>query len=131
LRQPPSRGHTRRPGQAGSARVLAWPAPRPPASWAARSRRRPALPRSIDMQPISPELREWIVAQLAAGHSVAALRASMHAAGWRDDATDAALAGVGRAALGGAPAVAAPAEPAGPARTEMPGPDLEGAPLYI
>jgi len=83
------------------------------------------------MQPISPELREWIVAQLAAGHSVAALRASMHAAGWRDDATDAALAEVERAALGGAPAVAAPAEPAGPARTEMPGPDLEGAPLYI
>ena len=31
-------------------------------------------------QPISPELREWLVAQLAAGHSVPALRASMRAA---------------------------------------------------
>jgi prolyl 4-hydroxylase len=43
-------------------------------------------------QPISPELREWLVAQLAAGHSVPALRASMRAAGWHDTATDVALA---------------------------------------
>ena len=34
-------------------------------------------------QAISPELREWLVAQLAAGHSVPALRASMRAAGWQ------------------------------------------------
>ena len=79
------------------------------------------------MQPISPELREWIVAQLAAGHSVPALRQSMHAAGWRDDATDAALAEVERAAHGGG--ATAPAD--APPRTDMPGPDLEKSPLYI
>jgi len=78
------------------------------------------------MQPISPELREWIVAQLAAGHSVPALRQSMHAAGWRDDATDAALAEVERAAHGD---TAAAAE--APARTDMPGPHLENSPLYL
>jgi len=76
------------------------------------------------MQPISPELRQWIVAQLAAGHSVAALRASMHAAGWQDDAADAALAQIEAGAhVDATPCVAA--------RTSMPGPDLEGAPLYI
>ncbi|MBS0430521.1 MAG: 2OG-Fe(II) oxygenase [Proteobacteria bacterium] len=78
------------------------------------------------MQPISPELREWIVAQLAAGHSVPALRQSMHAAGWRDDATDAALAEVERAARGDAAAAAD-----APARTDMPGPNLEESPLYL
>jgi len=79
------------------------------------------------MQPISPELREWIVAQLAAGHSVAALRQSMHAAGWRDDATDAALADVERGAYGESAAI----PPARPARSDMPGPLLDGSPLYL
>ncbi|HZF82106.1 MAG TPA: 2OG-Fe(II) oxygenase [Burkholderiaceae bacterium] len=79
------------------------------------------------MQPISPELREWIVAQLAAGHSVPALRQSMHAAGWRDDATDAALAEVERATRGGNAADPADA----PARADMPGPNLENSPLYL
>lgn len=74
-------------------------------------------------QPISPELREWLVSQLAAGHSVPALRASMRAAGWQDAATDLALAQL----EAGFPHV----EVARPRRTEMPGPDLEGAPLYI
>ena len=86
------------------------------------------------MQTISPELREWIATQLAAGHSVAALRQSMHAAGWRDDATDAALAEVERGAGAAAGAAAAPAQAAAastPARTAMPGPSLEGSPLYL
>ena len=75
-------------------------------------------------QAISPELREWLVSQLAAGHSVPALRASMRAAGWKDAATDLALAQL----EAGFP----PAEvTARPPRTDMPGPDLEGAPLYI
>lgn len=74
-------------------------------------------------QAISPELREWLVSQLAAGHSVPALRASMRAAGWQDSATDLALAQL----EAGFPHV----EVAKPARTDMPGPDLEGAPLYI
>jgi len=78
------------------------------------------------MQPISPELREWIVAQLAAGHSVPALRQSMHAAGWRDDATDAALAEVERTTRGGGIAGTE-----AKARTDMPGPNLELSPLYL
>jgi prolyl 4-hydroxylase len=75
-------------------------------------------------QPISPELREWLVAQLAAGHSVPALRVSMRAAGWHDAATDVALAQL-EAGFPDVEAVLAPA------RTEMPGPDLDGAPLYL
>ncbi|QFZ83682.1 MULTISPECIES: 2OG-Fe(II) oxygenase [Variovorax] len=77
-------------------------------------------------QAISPELREWLVAQLAAGHSVPALRMSMRAAGWQDAATDLALAQL-EAGFPEAEAALALA----PARTEMPGPDLDGAPLYI
>ncbi|KTT22587.1 2OG-Fe(II) oxygenase [Pseudacidovorax intermedius] len=73
------------------------------------------------MQALTPELRQWIQSQLAAGHSVATLRASMHAAGWRDDATDMALAELERGA--------APELP--PARTEMPEPALAGDPLYL
>jgi len=75
-------------------------------------------------QAISPELREWLVSQLAAGHSVPALRASMRAAGWKDAATDLALAQL----EAGFPPVEVAAKPP---RTDMPGPDLEGAPLYI
>lgn len=84
------------------------------------------------MQPISPELREWIQSQLAAGHSIPALRQSMHAAGWRDEATDAALAEVERSAHASA---SAPAEPpaAAPESSSrpLPGPVLAGDPLYI
>lgn len=73
-------------------------------------------------QFVSPELREWMAAQLAAGHSVPALRASMRAAGWHDDVADAALA-------------ERESNPAADAATTvpnaMPGPDLESAPLEI
>jgi prolyl 4-hydroxylase len=74
-------------------------------------------------QSISPELREWVVAQLAVGHSVPSLRASMRDAGWHSDVADAALAEV-EAQVAGAAAFAA-------ARANMPGPDLSMAPLYI
>lgn len=74
-------------------------------------------------QAISPELREWVVAQLAAGHSIPSLRASMRDAGWHDDAADAALAEVEAPARGLAAAA--------PVRASMPGPDLSNAPLYI
>jgi prolyl 4-hydroxylase len=74
-------------------------------------------------QAISPELREWVVAQLAAGHSVPSLRASMRDAGWHADVADAALADVEAQAAGSA-AAAAP-------RAAMPGPDLSTSPLYI
>ncbi|WP_431123939.1 2OG-Fe(II) oxygenase [Variovorax paradoxus] len=75
-------------------------------------------------QAISPELREWLVSQLAAGHSVPALRASMRAAGWQDAATDLALAQL----EAGFPHLEVAAKTP---RADMPGPDLEGAPLYI
>lgn len=74
-------------------------------------------------QAISPELREWIVTQLAAGHSVPSLRASMRAAGWHDAAADAALGEVEMKVAG----TAAVPEP----RKAMPGPDLSAAPLYV
>ncbi|MDA7415440.1 2OG-Fe(II) oxygenase [Xenophilus arseniciresistens] len=88
------------------------------------------------MQPISPELREWIVAQLAAGHSVAALRQSMQAAGWHDDATTAALAEVERSVTSrtGDPAASGAAvakSVAADANKPLPGPSLEGSPLYL
>ena len=73
-------------------------------------------------QFVSPELREWMAAQLAAGHSVPALRASMRAAGWHDDVADAALAEL--------ESNAAPDAVVTPQRA-MPGPDLESAPLEI
>jgi len=75
------------------------------------------------MQQVSPELRAWLAAQLAAGHPAAVLRASMRDAGWHSDAVEAALAEVeGR--VDNATSVV-------PASKLMPGPDLEGAPLYL
>jgi prolyl 4-hydroxylase len=74
-------------------------------------------------QAISPELREWVVAQLAAGHSVPSLRASMRDAGWHAEVADAALAEV-EVQVASAAAVSPP-------RAEMPGPDLSTSPLYI
>ena len=76
-------------------------------------------------QPVTPELRSWLVSQLAAGHSVAALRQSMRAAGWQDAASDAALADIERGA--GSPTLPDAPKQARP----MPGPDLDGAPLYL
>lgn len=76
-------------------------------------------------QPVTPELRSWLVSQLAAGHSVAALRQSMRSAGWQDAASDAALADIERG-------VGSPTLPAAPKQARpMPGPDLEGSPLYL
>lgn len=74
-------------------------------------------------QAISPELREWVVAQLAAGHSAPSLRASMRDAGWHPEVAEAALAEVEGQAAGPAAVT--------PPRAEMPGPDLSTSPLYI
>jgi len=73
-------------------------------------------------QFVSPELREWMAAQLAAGHSIPALRASMRDAGWHDDVAEAALAEL--------QLQTADAAPVAPQRA-MPGPDLAAAPLEI
>jgi len=74
-------------------------------------------------QEISPELREWVAAQLAAGHSVPSLRASMRSAGWHDNVADVVLGEIEARAAG----IAAVEEP----RKNMPGPDLSSSPLYI
>ena len=72
---------------------------------------------------VSPELRAWIAEQQAAGHGAAALRLSMRDAGWRQDLIDAVLPeGPTPLQQAQAPVVA---------REAMPGPQLDGAPLYI
>lgn len=75
---------------------------------------------SSTSQPISDDLRRWVAEQLAAGHTIGALRNSMREAGWMQDAIDAALGAV----------VAAPAPAQAPVvpRNAMPGPALDGAP---
>ncbi|MES2532797.1 MAG: 2OG-Fe(II) oxygenase [Pseudomonadota bacterium] len=73
-------------------------------------------------QSVTPELRAWVVDQLTAGHSVAALLVSMREAGWHPD--------VAAAALSAIEADAVLVEPPAP-RTSMPGPDLSASPLYI
>ena len=75
------------------------------------------------MQAVSPDLRSWLATQRAAGHSAATLRGSMRDAGWHSDAVEAALADAEGRADNAACVVAA--------RSAMPGPDLDGAPLYI
>lgn len=74
-------------------------------------------------QVISPELLEWVTAQLAAGHTPEALRTSMRDAGWQPEVIDSALAGVEAVNAGLAGVL--------PGRTALPGPDLEGSPLFI
>jgi prolyl 4-hydroxylase len=81
------------------------------------------------VQVVSVELHDWIVSQLAAGHSVASLRVSMHAAGWHDDAANAALAQIELKGAGLALATAAAAASVPAAR--LPGPDLADSPLLI
>ncbi len=78
-------------------------------------------------QPVSSELRAWVVAQLAIGHSPAALRMSMREAGWQDEAGEAALTEV-FALADGAPVAGGPAVGA---QKALPGPNLEGSPLYV
>ena len=78
-------------------------------------------------QAVSPELREWAEAQLAAGHSALTLRESMRKAGWQDAAADAVLAEV---TSRHSAAQAATEVASGPHRA-MPGPDLDTSPLYL
>ena len=88
------------------------------------------------MQHVTPELRAWFAAQIAAGHSAGALAESMRASGWHNDAVAAMLqqeAMAARAAARRPAPAAAPdvkSENAGPAQM-LPGPDLGGAALYL
>ena len=86
---------------------------------------------------ISPALRAWIVAQLAEGHALPALQQTMREAGWDDAVAMLALSQVGVGAPGEALAASIGAVKAsatsGDAVTvrAMPGPLLDGAPLFI
>jgi len=80
------------------------------------------------VQVVSDELRNWIVSQLAAGHSIPSLRASMHAAGWHDDAANAALAQI---EMQGRMGPASAEIGAAAATRPLPGPDLTDSPLLI
>ena len=85
------------------------------------------------MQPISSDLRAWLATQLAAGHTADSLRQSMHEAGWHADAVAAALS----ESVGDQRVVTVTAQTQTQTPTEMqpatrmPGPDLDGSPLYI
>ena len=74
-------------------------------------------------QAVSAELRAWLLAQRAAGHSAGALRLSMRDAGWQPEVADRALAEIEAEDAAMAAIM--------PARTAMPGPDLDGSPLWL
>jgi len=86
---------------------------------------------SSSRQPLSPELRRWVDEQLAAGHTIGALRESMRTAGWLPDAIDAALGPDTQAAQAAQAAQTVPTQTADTPRTAMPGPNLEGSPVTI
>ena len=95
------------------------------------------LSNSTAGQMISPALRAWIVAQLAEGHALPALQQSMREAGWDDAVATLALSQIGVGAPGEAMAasigaVMASATPGDTVTVRaMPGPILDGAPLFI
>ncbi len=77
----------------------------------------------IQTQAVTPEIREWILAQAAAGCVVEDMHKSMLASGW-----DAAVA---RAALEHTLQPPTMKQPALPTATPAPGPDLAGAPSLL
>ena len=95
------------------------------------------LSNSTAGQMISPALRAWIVAQLAEGHALPALQQSMREAGWDDAVATLALSQIGVGAPGEALATSIGAVKASATSGDtvtvraMPGPLLDGAPLFI
>ena len=77
-------------------------------------------------QPITPELRQWIVAQAQAGHGAESILQSMKTSGWDEDVAIAAMEGTLRSHLD-AQAAAQGLPPA----SAVPEPDLADAPLYL
>ncbi|QNP47963.1 2OG-Fe(II) oxygenase [Diaphorobacter aerolatus] len=81
---------------------------------------------SASQQPITPELRQWIIAQAQAGHTAPTLLKSMTESGWKEDVAVNALEAVLRDHLN---AVAVQnGEPEG---TPVPEPQLDDSPLFI
>lgn len=77
-------------------------------------------------QAVTPELRQWIVAQAQAGHPPEVVLASMKAAGWHEDTAIEAMESTLRVHLS-QQARARELPPAVP----VPGPDLTDSPLYL
>jgi prolyl 4-hydroxylase len=93
---------------------------------------------SSTSQPISADLRRWVIEQLGAGHSVETLRQSMRKSGWHEDAIDVALFAVPTGSPAAASATssagmrASQASPRQKASTSpQPGPDLQGNPACL
>jgi prolyl 4-hydroxylase len=77
-------------------------------------------------QPITPELRQWIVAQAESGHSAESVLKAMIASGWNEDVAVEAMESTLRSHLE-QQAVQQGLSPAVP----VPGPNLDESPLYI
>jgi len=65
----------------------------------------------MNMQVVTPELREWIVAQAAAGHSTEVVVEAMRVSGWEEGVARTALAAVLGEKAAASVAAAAPARP--------------------
>ncbi|WP_295855958.1 2OG-Fe(II) oxygenase [uncultured Xylophilus sp.] len=77
-------------------------------------------------QPITPELRQWIVAQAEAGHSAPVIVQSMVDSGWHEDVAGRALESTLRDHL-----EAQAAQQGKPPAVPVPEPALHDSPLYI
>jgi prolyl 4-hydroxylase len=77
-------------------------------------------------QPITPELRQWIVAQAESGHSAESVLKAMIASGWNEEVAVEAMESTLRSHLE-QQAVQQGLAPAVP----VPGPNLDESPLYI
>lgn len=80
----------------------------------------------MSVQQVTPELRQWIVAQAQAGHKPEVVLEAMRASGWQEDVAIDAL----EATLSGF--LAEHAKAAGlPPPVPVPSPDLDDAPLWL
>ncbi len=79
-------------------------------------------------QAVTPELRQWIVAQAQAGHPPESVLAAMKASGWHEDTAIEAMESTLQVHLARQAQAAAQALP--PA-VPVPGPDLADSPLYL
>jgi prolyl 4-hydroxylase len=81
---------------------------------------------AMTVQQVTPELRQWIVAQAQAGHKPEAVLDAMRASGWAEDVAIQAIEDT----LSGF--LAQHAQAAGmPAPVPVPGPDLSESPLWL
>lgn len=82
----------------------------------------------MSLQPITPELRAWILEQRAAGHTPDAVYQSMLASGWREDVATAALRQIMSESAG--VLAEAPDASAAPSRVPEPLPDAPATTLW-